>query len=56
MGELAASPLTAPACDDIRIGYRHRVVESHVIYFQTTRYGIRIVRLLNQRMDALRAL
>ncbi len=54
--ELATSPLTAPACDYIRIGYRRRVVERHVIYFRTTRYGIQIVRLLHQRMDTLRAL
>lgn len=31
--DLAQSPKTAPACDQIRPGYRRRSVERHVIYF-----------------------
>ena len=53
---LARSPRTAPACDDIRPGYRRRSVEQHMIYFRITPYGIAIVRILHQRMDAPRYL
>ena len=54
--ELAESPETAPACDQIRPGYRRRSVERHMIYFRITAYGIAIVRVLHGRMDALRHL
>jgi toxin ParE1/3/4 len=54
--ELARSPKTAPACDHIRPGYRRRSVERHMIYFRITTYGIAIVRVLHDRMDALRYL
>lgn len=53
---LARSPRTAPACDHIRPGYRRRSVEQHMIYFRITFYGIAIVRVLHQRMDAPRYL
>lgn len=54
--DLAQSPKTAPACDHIRPGYRRRSVERHVIYFRATAYGIAIVRILHDRMDAPRHL
>lgn len=54
--ELAQSPHIAPACDHIRPGYRCRRVERHMIYFRITTYGIAIVRILHERMDALRNL
>ena len=54
--ELARHPRTAPACDDIRPGYRRRSIERHMIYFRITHYGIAIVRILHQRMDAPRYL
>ncbi|WP_426107368.1 type II toxin-antitoxin system RelE/ParE family toxin [Massilia sp. TSP1-1-2] len=54
--ELAQSPKTAPACDHIRPGYRRRSVERHIIYFRITTYGIAVVRVLHDRMDALRHL
>lgn len=54
--ELAQSPKTAPACDQIRPGYRRRSVERHMIYFRITAYGVAIVRVLHDRMDALRHL
>jgi toxin ParE1/3/4 len=54
--ELAQSPKTAPACDHIRHGYRRRSVERHMIYFRITNYGIAIVRILHDRMDAPRHL
>ena len=49
---LAESPKSAPACDHIRQGYRRRNVERHVIYFRVTDYGIAIIRVLHERMDA----
>src|SRR4051812_38375542 len=54
--ELARSPQAAPACDHIRPGYRRRSVERHVIYFRTTSYGIAVIRILHDRMDAPRHL
>lgn len=51
---LAQSPGTAPACDYIRPGYRRRSVERHMIYFRITDYGVAIVRILHDRMDAPR--
>jgi len=53
---LAQSPKTAPTCDQIRLGYRRRSVERHVIYFQITSYGIAVIRVLHDRMDAPRHL
>ena len=54
--ELAQSPKTAPACDHIRLGYRRRRVERHMVYFRITTYGIAIIRILHDRMDAPRHL
>ncbi len=54
--ELAQSPKTAPACDQIRPGYRRRSIERHMIYFRITAYGIAIIRILHDRMDAPRHL
>ena len=54
--ELAAAPQQAQGCPAIRPGYRRRTVEQHVIYFRPTSYGIAIVRVLHQRMDAARYL
>jgi toxin ParE1/3/4 len=53
---LAASPKIAPACDDIRPGYRRRGVERHVIYFRIAAEEIVIMRVLHGRMDAARHL
>lgn len=50
--ELAQSPKSAPACDQIRPGYRRRSIGRHVIYFRPTTYGIVVVRILHDRMDA----
>lgn len=55
-GELAKAPQSAPACDHIRAGYRRRRVERHMIYFRVTAYGVAIVRILHDRMDAARHL
>jgi toxin ParE1/3/4 len=49
---LARAPESAPACDHIREGYRHRRVERHVVYFKIAPYGVTVVRVLHERMDA----
>lgn len=54
--ELAQSPKSAQACDHIRPGYRRKSVGRHLIYFRITVYGIAIIRLLHDRMDAARHL
>ena len=54
--ELAQAPKTAPSCDHIRSGYRRLSVVRHMIYFRVTDYGIVVVRVLHDRMDALRHL
>jgi toxin ParE1/3/4 len=54
--ELAQSPQAAPACDNVRPGYRRRSDERHMIYFRITNYGIAVVRILHERMDAPRYL
>jgi len=54
--ELAQAPKIAPSCDHIRSGYRRRSVDRHMIYFRVTDYGIAIVRVLHDRMDAPRHL
>ena len=54
--ELARSPKMASACDHIRTGYRRRGVERHMIYLRITDFGIVIVRILHDRMDAPRHL
>lgn len=50
--DLAETPQRAQRCDNIRPGYRRRSIERHMIYFRVTDYGIAIVRILHQRMDA----
>jgi toxin ParE1/3/4 len=54
--DLAQFPETAQACDHIRSGYRRRSVERHMIYFRITNYGIAVVRILHDCMDAPRHL
>jgi toxin ParE1/3/4 len=54
--DLAEAPQQAQLCAYIRPGYRRRSMEHHIIYFKTTRYGIAVVRILHQRMDAMRHL
>jgi toxin ParE1/3/4 len=51
---MAGAPQLAQSCGYIRPGYRRRSVEHHVIYFRATAYGIAVIRILHQRMDATR--
>lgn len=55
-GTLAQAPDRAAACDHIRAGYRRRYVERHAVYFRKTAYGIDVMRILHDRMDAARHL
>ena len=54
--DLAEAPHQSQGCDDIRQGYRRRSVGRHVIYLRPTTYGIAVIRILHQRMDASRHL
>lgn len=54
--KLAQSPKIAPACRHIRPGYHCQSAQRHRIYFRITAYGIAIVRILHERMDAQRHL
>jgi toxin ParE1/3/4 len=54
--ELAQTPEIAPSCDHIRSGYRRLSLDRHKIYFRVTNYGIAIVRVLHDKMDAPRHL
>lgn len=53
---LAQAPEQAPSCTHIRAGYRRRGIEKHVIYFRPAPYGIAVIRILHERMDAGRHL
>lgn len=53
---LAQTPEIAPACDQIRPGYRRRSIERRMIYFRITGYGIAIIRILHDRMVVSRHL
>lgn len=53
---LAEAPQRSQDCTLIRPGYRRRNVEQHAIYFRQTSYGIAVIRILHQRMDAARHL
>ncbi|WP_232493445.1 type II toxin-antitoxin system RelE/ParE family toxin [Novosphingobium kaempferiae] len=51
---LADAPLQSSDCSHIRPGYRKRTVERHSLYFRQTDYGVAIMRILHDRMDAHR--
>lgn len=51
-GQLTASPKMATSCGHIRKGYRRSRVRRHSIYFRITNYGIEVIRVLHNRMDA----
>lgn len=46
---LAEAPMTTPACDQIRRGYRRRNVERYAVYFRVMPYGIAVIRILHGR-------
>jgi toxin ParE1/3/4 len=53
---LVEAPQQSQSCNNIRPDYRRRTVERHVIYFRPESYGVAVVRILHQRMDAARHL
>jgi toxin ParE1/3/4 len=54
--QLANNPQTGTPCDYIRKGYRRSRIGRHAIYFRITDYGIAVIRVLHDRMDAPRHL
>lgn len=54
--QLVLNPQLGTSCDFIREGYRRRRTGHHAIYFQITDYGIAVIRVLHERMDAPRQL
>lgn len=53
---LLENPSTGIVCNDIRKGYRRYRVKRHVIYCKQTSYGVKIIRILHDRMSAIRLL
>ena len=53
-GFLAESPKAGTACEHIRTGYRKYPVMRHVIYYRETGYGVKVIRVLHDRMLAIR--
>jgi toxin ParE1/3/4 len=53
---LARAPLSAPACEHIRPGYRRQRVERHVVFYRFDADTVIVVRVLHERMDALQHL
>jgi toxin ParE1/3/4 len=54
--QLANSPGLGTSCDYIRKGYRRGRAGRRSIYFRITAYGIAVIRMLHDRMDAPRHL
>lgn len=52
---LAQNPLMGRACDSIQPGLRRYEVEKHVVFYRIVADGIRVVRVLHQRMLPFRA-
>ena len=52
--KLAEAPLQGQDCDHIRSGYRRYAAGRHIIYYRLADYGIAVMRILHQRMDAAR--
>jgi toxin ParE1/3/4 len=53
---LAKAPDLPQDCGYIRAGYRRAVVNRYSIYFRVEDYGVAVVRILHQYMDASRHL
>ncbi|MBN8440945.1 MAG: type II toxin-antitoxin system RelE/ParE family toxin [Thauera sp.] len=54
--QLAREPLSAPACEHIRKGYRRWRVERHWVYFRIDQGVTVVMRVLHERMDTGRHL
>ncbi len=53
---LSNSPKAGTSCENLRSGYRKYPVVRHVLYYRETRYGIEIIRVLHDRMLAIKHL
>jgi toxin ParE1/3/4 len=53
---VAADPRRGRPCDEVRPGYRKLGVGSHLLFYRQADAGIEIIRILHQRMDAVRRL
>lgn len=53
-GFLAESPKAGTVCEHIRTGYRKYPVMRHVIYYRETDYGVKVIRVLHDRILATR--
>lgn len=51
---LAQVPTLASDCGHIRPGYRRGAAGRHFVYVRVEDYGIAVIRILHQRMDAPR--
>jgi toxin ParE1/3/4 len=51
MALIAVDPSRGRACDDVREGYRKYSVGAHVLFYQTQRNGVEVIRILHRRMD-----
>ena len=56
LDQLASNPQLGVSCDHIRQGYRRSRFGRHAIYIRITDYGIAVIRVLHDRMDAPRHL
>ena len=54
LGLLGGNPEMGSAAEDIRPGYRRFPHKSHVIFYTFRTDNLLVVRILHQRMDAIR--
>lgn len=47
---IAKTPLLGRGCDELRPGMRRIECNKHVVFYRQTKAGIRIIRVLHQRM------
>jgi toxin ParE1/3/4 len=53
---LAAHPRQGRSAEELARGLRRMPYQSHVVFYKAGRHGVRIVRVLHQRMDIERHL
>ena len=56
LAELADYPEVGARRDELLPGYRARPVERHVIYYRIVADAVEVVRILHERMDAVKHL
>lgn len=53
---ISENPKTGKACENIRTGYRKYSFIRHAIYYRETSYGVKVIRVLHDRMLATKHL